>query len=308
MDAQDFLTSLIARCEGAYSQRTLGGYRSDLKLFAEKCQREQVEWLPTTPESLASFINEQSKNFAISTVKRRVEAIKFAHRLIGHTTPMHGNDVRLALRRLARNNASRPKQSLGVTFAILEKILAALPNTIAGRRDAALISVGYDALARSYELVSLTVSDLRDDFTTISIRRSKSDREGVGRLLHLSPRSSVLVKEWLALRGTLDGPLFQGLHTGRPSGKVLNTSSVRRIVKRAAKRAGLPQAEIDDLSGHSMRVGAAQDMMVAGLNHIAIMQAGGWSSIDVVARYVENASAKKLQQERWDALSRSANR
>ncbi len=216
--------------------------------------------------------------------------------------------MRLALRRLARNNASRPKQSLGMTFAILERILAALPKTIAGRRDAALISVGYDALARSYELVSLTVSDLRDDFTSVSIRRSKNDQGGVGRLAHLSPRSSALLKEWLCSRGRMDGPLFQGLHTRRPSGTALHTSSIRRIVKRAAKLAGLPQAEIDGLSGHSMRVGAAQDMLVAGLNHIAIMQAGGWSSIDVVARYVENASAQKLQQMRWDALSRSANR
>ncbi len=56
------------------------------------------------------------------------------------------------------------------------------------------------------------------------------------------------------------------------------------------------------LSGHSMRVGAAQDMMIAGLDHIAIMQAGGWKTIDVVARYVENAAAQNLHQRRWASL------
>lgn len=57
------------------------------------------------------------------------------------------------------------------------------------------------------------------------------------------------------------------------------------------------------LSGHSMRVGAAQDMMIAGLDHIAIMQAGGWKTVDVVARYVENAAARNLHQRRWASLT-----
>jgi hypothetical protein len=52
-----------------------------------------------------------------------------------------------------------------------------------------------------------------------------------------------------------------------------------------------------------MRVGAAQDMMIAGLDHIAIMQAGGWKTVDVVARYVENAAAHNLHQRRWATLS-----
>ena len=84
----------------------------------------------------------------------------------------------------------------------------------------------------------------------------------------------------------------------------MDTSSIRCPVKRAAKRAKLEAGVVSGSSGHSMRVGAAQDMMVAGLDHIAIMQAGGWTSIDVVARYVENASAQGVQNRRWLALGR----
>jgi hypothetical protein len=74
-------------------------------------------------------------------------------------------------------------------------------------------------------------------------------------------------------------------------------------VKQAAKRAKLEAEVISGLSGHSMRIGAAQDMMVAGLDHIAIMQAGGWTNIDIVARYVENAATQNVQDRRWRALS-----
>lgn len=45
-----------------------------------------------------------------------------------------------------------------------------------------------------------------------------------------------------------------------------------------------------------------QDMMVAGFDALAIMQAGGWKSANVVLRYVENAATKELHERRWERL------
>ncbi|MEE4208847.1 MAG: tyrosine-type recombinase/integrase, partial [Parvularcula sp.] len=103
--------------------------------------------------------------------------------------------------------------------------------------------------------------------------------------------------------GIRSGPLFQGLHTRKLSGEPLRTSAIRRLVKRAGMRAEESCAGASGISGHSMRVGAAQDMMVAGLDHVAIMQAGGWKTVDVVARYVENAAARNLHQRRWASIA-----
>jgi integrase/recombinase XerD len=85
------------------------------------------------------------------------------------------------------------------------------------------------------------------------------------------------------------------------------TSSVRRLVKRATRRIGLDANFAAELSGHSMRIGAAQDMLVAGFDALAIMQAGGWKSTNVVLRYVENASTKELQERRWKRLGAGNN-
>ena len=115
-------------------------------------------------------------------------------------------------------------------------------------------------------------------------------------MAYLSPRTQKLLHEWLDDSGLASGPLFQSLHTRKFSGKPLSTSSIRRLVKRAGIRVEAFYAEAAEISGHSMRVGAAQDMMSAGLDHIAIMQAGGWKTINVVARYVENAAAHNLHQ------------
>lgn len=42
-------------------------------------------------------------------------------------------------------------------------------------------------------------------------------------------------------------------------------------------------------SGHSMRVGAAQDLLARGFDIAAIMRAGGWKSVDTVSRYLEQS-------------------
>ena len=48
-----------------------------------------------------------------------------------------------------------------------------------------------------------------------------------------------------------------------------------------------------------MRIDAAQDMMIAGFDALATMQAGGWKSTSVVLRYGENAATCELHERRW---------
>jgi integrase len=112
-----------------------------------------------------------------------------------------------------------------------------------------------------------------DETATVSIPRSKSDPEGDGRVAHLSSRTALLLKRWLTEANIASGPLFRGLHLGHPSGGPLATSSIRRLIKRATQRAGIDASLGKQLSGHSMRIGATQDMMVAGFDALAIMQA-----------------------------------
>ena len=64
---------------------------------------------------------------------------------------------------------------------------------------------------------------------------------------------------------------------------------MKRLVKSAAKAAGLDPDEIDAFSGHSLRVGAAQDLLGAGYDAAAIMRAGGWKSVNILGRYLEMA-------------------
>ncbi len=70
----------------------------------------------------------------------------------------------------------------------------------------------------------------------------------------------------------------------------LQAGEVARVFKRMAKAAGLDPS---GLSGHSTRIGAAQDMVGGGLDIAEIMQAGGWRTPVMVARYSERLTASR---------------
>lgn len=296
------IDSIFARCVGAYSDNTIRGYRNDLKHFQAWCDARDLDWLPAAPQTIADFIDAQLESKAISTIKHRVDAIKFAHRMADLPSPTDNSTVYLALRRARRARLRRPKQSAGLTSALLGKIVAACPGTLSGLRDAALLSVGYDTLCRSYEVAAMQVEHLNEDCSRIRIPITKSDPFGDGRIAYLSPATATRLRAWLSAADLHEGPLFRGLHTRKLSDLHLNTSSIRRLIKAAARRARVDPELARLLSGHSMRVGAAQDMMVAGADFIGIMHAGGWKSHAVLSRYVENATAGLMHERRWEGL------
>ena len=137
-------------------------------------------------------------------------------------------------------------------------------------------------MLRRSELVALQVADMKIDrggSASLLVRRAKTDPEGGGAMLYLHSDTVRLVREWLAASGIGGGPL--------PAGQV------PRIYRAMAERAGLPAQNVRRLSGHSPRVGAAQDMIASGIGIPAIMQAGRWKSAAMVQRYGERLLAKR---------------
>ena len=88
-----------------------------------------------------------------------------------------------------------------------------------------------------------------------------------------------------------DGPVFRPVNkAGVVGDTALQGGEDARILKRLAERAGLDPATI---SGHSARVGMAQDLVAGGADLAAVMQAGRWKSPAMPARYAERLLAKR---------------
>jgi integrase/recombinase XerD len=128
-----------------------------------------------------------------------------------------------------------------------------------------------------------------DGTLRVLIRRSKADPFGEGRIAFTSTRTRQLVDDWLAWRGPHIPWLFCPIYQGKALARPLGTTTVRDIVKQAGRNAGLDDFVVKDFSGHSMRVGAAQDLLQMGHDTAAIMRARGWKSVNILGRYLEAA-------------------
>lgn len=86
------LNAVFARCEGAYADITLRGYRRDLETFATWCEERGETFMPSTPRIVGAFIDDQVRSYSYATIKRRVAAIQFVHRLADLPSPVSSSD------------------------------------------------------------------------------------------------------------------------------------------------------------------------------------------------------------------------
>lgn len=174
-----------------------------------------------------------------------------------------------------------------------------------GLHDSALIAVGYDTLCRRSELVALRAEDVESVFNgdgNILIRRSKTDQAGEGRLGYLSEASMERIRRWVEAAGIRNGPLFRAVHGLAVDERGLHPYAVNRTLKGLARKAGVDPATTRQPSGHSMRVGAALDMVESGIDLVPIMHAGGWKSPSMVLRYTQQISLAKSGMARLHQL------
>ena len=283
----------IQRLEGAYAPATIKAYYTDIEAFVDWCGKEGLCPFPATKDMVCAFISDQGHSMATSTVRRRLYAIQKIHRLLRLSDPTQDEDINLAFRRVRRSKLSRPKQARGITARDLSKFMDTEPDTPIGLRNRAMLALGYELLTRRSELIALKSDDLTwldDGSVKVIIRRSKSDPFGMGRIGYTSRETASLVQNWLDWRGSKIDWLFCPIYQNQPINRDLSTTTVKRIIKTAAKRTGYTCDIVRDFSGHSLRVGAAQELLSRGFDTVSIMRAGGWKSVGVLARYLENAS------------------
>ena len=279
------------RLRGAYADRTIRAYQSDFNIFFDWCDTVNFSALPTTPDTIAAFISYEMDNLAPATIRRRIISIGRVHRLSELPDPTNSETVRLAVRRMHRKKGRRQKQAFGLTSDLRDQLIAATSDDLKGCRDRALVSLAYDTLRRRSELVALRIDDLEpipQGGATILVRRSKTDQEGSGKLAYVSPKTLEYCSEWIEQAKIKDGLILRSVSQSGIVRDSLYPGSISRLFKKLAAHAGLSEDVVKKLSGHSARVGAAQDMAAAGIDVIAIMQAGGWKSHNIVARYIEN--------------------
>ena len=165
-------------------------------------------------------------------------------------------------------------------------------DTLAGLRDAALFRVMSDALLRIGEAVSIDCEHITTEFDEsgrLLLLRSKTDQEGRGASLFLTVRTVDTIRQLLQKAGYTEGPLFRRMRKGdRMSDTRLTVDGARLAIKAAAARVG-----IKGVSGHSLRIGTAQELAQRGATLVELQNAGRWTDSQMPAHYTREQAAGK---------------
>jgi len=185
-----------------------------------------------------------------------------------------------------------PKMPQPAPEAYSREDVALLLDAAANDRDRALLLFLVDTGVRASELVALDVGDA--DFTTgaVNVRYGKGDRE---RVVFFGFRTQKALKRYLWGREdavTPSSPLFASLRSPQEGGR-MTTSSLRTVISRTARRAGLPGR-----GPHTLRRTFAIFSLRAGMDIYTLARLMGHADIGVLKHYLALADTDTAEAHR----------
>lgn len=253
--------------------------------LAERCR-------DLSDEAVADYLTEMfDAGLAPRTGSQIVSALRYRAILEGGEAPI-GPKAQLAMSRFSRLGIGRGRgQALGVQWEDADRIAAsAARDGLVGLRDAAVIAVMSDALLRVSEAAAIMVDHIRPSSkgATLYIPRSKTDQEGEGRTLFLGSETASYVRRWRGAAVIHDGFLFRAVYRDAVQAGGLTTKTITRIIQKRARECGL-----DNVSGHSLRVGSAQSLAAGGASLVEMQVAGRWKDPRMPEHYAQAEIAER---------------
>jgi integrase len=197
------------------------------------------------------------------------------------------------MRGIRRERGSAQRQAKPLLRDDLFAVLAATGGSLRAIRDRALLLIGFAGGFRRSELCAVNCTDIERvrQGVIITLRRSKTDQDGVGRKIGIPLGRSkwcpvTALEAWLDAAGIAGGPIFRPVDRhGRVSGKRLSAEAVCLVVCERVAAAGSDPA---GYSGHSLRAGLATSAVQAGVSTLKIWGQTGHASDAMLARYVRD--------------------
>ena len=290
--------------EAARSINTRIAYAKAWQRFSEYCRAREIQPEEASSQDITEFFiqlgtepaESTGRALAIGTLKMYRCALNRHYAEIGRESPAAGREVSDVLAGLSRTRNEAPRQVRALREYEIKAMLDVCPSVRFGRRDAAMLALGFAAALRRSEICSLLVADidiLRCDKMVVWIRRSKTDQDGQGQRVAVPEGRTIRpvshVRDWLEVAGIHDGYLFQTFRRGgRPSGQGLSHSEVPRLVKKYAVRIGLDPASY---SGHSLRAGFVTSAAAHRARLDKIMEVTRHKNPATVMQYIRDADA-----------------
>ena len=292
------------------ADNTRMAYGKGWRRFVDYCIAEQIDDpLSASPDEVARFLVYLATNAnplsgvipSMGTVTLYRSAVNKKFVDAGKASPTNHPIVRSTLKGLARVKGSSSRRVEALREYHIEAMVQACPKTLIGRRDAAILAIGFAGALRRSEICNLSFHDVEflesdeedGDRMWLTIRQSKTDQEGKGQRVAIVEGRGIRPIErlrlWLEQSGITKGPLFQTMRRGgHLRGRAMHHSDIPRIVKHYASVIGLQPEQI---SGHSLRAGFVTSAAAHHARLDKIMDVTRHRSPATVMGYIRDADA-----------------
>ena len=274
--------------EAASSANTRRAYAADWTHFANWCRHEDLPTLPPDPQVVGLYITACASGArsvggranAVSTIERRLSALVRGYAQRGLVLDRRDRHIAMVLAGIRNTHAAPPRQK----DAILPEDLLAMLDTcdrasLQGLRDRAMLLIGFAGGLRRSEITGLDAGrdqtadgrgwvEVLEGGLLVTLRGKTGWREvEIGRGSTPATCPVTALETWMQQARIRRGPLFRRIQAQEPGPMRLNDREVARLVKRAARAAGLrddlPEAaRADRFAGHSLRAGLASSAEV----------------------------------------------
>jgi integrase len=255
---------------------TTRAYEKDWPDFAGWCTVKELVALPATPATVGMHLTSLADRLAVATLTRRLAAISTKHRLAGHQIDTKAPQIHDLMRGIRREHGTAQRRVAPATTPLVQAMVATCDESLIGRRDRALLLVGFAAALRRSELVVLNVAEFSfvSRGMTVLVARSKTVQEQAGQSIGVVQTGTATcpvatLQGWLAAAKIEDGRVFRRINRHGQLGPALSDQSVALIVKRRAAMIG---RKASDFSGHSLRAGLATAAASFGLEERVSMR------------------------------------
>ena len=120
-----------------------------------------------------------------------------------------------------------------------------------------------------------------DNGYTLTLKKSKTDKQCKGMKVPLTGFAALALKTWLVRSGIRDGYVFRGIMPdNRIKQSPIHGSSINNLIKTCIKKVGLNK---DEYSAHSLRSGFMTEAINQGISLQEAMQLSGHKEVDPIS-------------------------
>lgn len=266
---------LRLRAEGK-SEATVKAYRDGVKAYirwrANPAQGQDLILSRDDLDAFAAGLFAQGRKGW--TVTGRVRAVRLFSAWLAEKDEIERDQLA---------GAKAPKIDEEAIVPLTEAEYEALLRTCKGKdfhhvRDQAVIRLMHDTGARAGEVVGMKLGDVDPKAGTALIFRGKG---GKGRRSGFGPQAAAAIDDYLRLRRKQPHARRPELWLGERQ-RSLGYAGLYITLKRRAERAG-----IGDFHPHRLRSTSAVEWLKAGGTVSGLMAQAGWSSADMLRRYIQ---------------------